>query len=125
MELCFTYHVVGLEGVGFLYVLVMVDDGDVSEVGVLEHDVVQVGDVPEVRLGVPANDEQVTRSFECFYKHTRVFHKYTTLAIMSLLASDVLLRENKKKSGNKMLPLVGMEPLAQVSKSIMLLPTLT
>ena len=40
----------------------------------------------------------------------RVFHKYTTLAIMPILASEVLLRENKK-SGNKMLPLVGIEPL--------------
>ena len=41
----------------------------------------------------------------------RVFHKYTTLAIMPILASEVLLRENKKSS-NKMLPLVGIEPLA-------------
>ena len=83
MELCFTYHVVGLEGVGLLYVLIMVDDGDVSEVGVLEHDVVQVGDVPEVGLGVPVNSKQLTRSFEIFYKHT-------------ILASECLLRENKK-----------------------------
>ena len=28
--------------------------------------------------------------------HDRVFHNYTTLAIMPLLASEVLLRENKK-----------------------------
>ena len=89
MELCFTYHIVGLEGVRLLYVLVMVNDGDVSEVCVLEHDVVQVGDVPEVGLGVPANDEQLTRSFEFFYKHT-------TMAIMTILESEVLLRENKK-----------------------------
>ena len=66
MEMCFTYHIVGLKGVGLLYVLIMVDDGDVSEVGVLEHYVVQVGDVPEVRLGVPANSEQLTRSLEYF-----------------------------------------------------------
>ena len=30
---------------------------------------------------------------------------------MPILASEVLLRENKK-SGNEMLPLVGIEPLA-------------
>ena len=84
MDLCCTYHVVGLEGVRLLYVLVMVNDGDVSEVCVLEHDVVQVADVPEVRLGVPANSEQLTRSFEfLFYKHT-------------ILTSEGLLRENKK-----------------------------
>ena len=33
------------------------------------------------------------------------------LAIMPILASDSLLRENKK-SNNKMLPQVGIEPLA-------------
>ena len=38
----------------------------------------------------------------------RVFHKYTTLAIMPILASEALLRKNKK-SGNKMLPLMGIE----------------
>ena len=43
---------------------------------------------------------------------------------MPILVSEVLLRENKKSS-NKMLPLVGIEPLAQVSKFNMLLPTLT
>ena len=41
----------------------------------------------------------------------RGFHKYTTLAIMPILASEALLRENKKSS-YKMLPLVGIEPLA-------------
>ena len=45
------------------------------------------------------------------YETIWVFHKYTTLAITPILASEVLLRENKK-SGNKMLPLVGIEPLA-------------
>ena len=43
--------------------------------------------------------------------HAGFFYKYTTLAIMPILASDSLLRENKK-SDNKMLPLVGIEPLA-------------
>ena len=57
----------------------MVDDGDVSEVGVLEYDVVQVGDVPEVGLGVPANDEQVTRSFAFFLQtHNIGIRVFTT-----------------------------------------------
>ena len=41
----------------------------------------------------------------------RIFHNYTTLAIIPILASEVLLGENKK-FGNKILPLVGIEPLA-------------
>ena len=46
-----------------------------------------------------------------FFQFTGGFHKYTTLAIMPILASKALLCENKKIS-NKMLPLVGIEPLA-------------
>ena len=41
----------------------------------------------------------------------RVFSKCTRMAIMPILPSEVLLHENKK-SRNKMLPLVGIEPLA-------------
>ena len=37
------------------------------------------------------------------------FYKHTTLAIMSILASESLLHENKKTS-DKMLPPVGIEP---------------
>ena len=47
----------------------------------------------------------------------RGFHKHTRLAIMPILASEALLRENKKKSSDKMLPPVSIEPLAQDSKS--------
>ena len=41
----------------------------------------------------------------------RVFHKYTTLAIMPILASEVLLRENKKVQKQNVTP-VSIEPLA-------------
>ena len=37
------------------------------------------------------------------------FRNWTKLVIMPLLASEVLLHENKKHSNNKMLPLVGIE----------------
>ena len=39
---------------------------------------------------------------------------------MPLLASEALLRENRKKASNKILPPVSIEPLAQDSKSSML-----
>ena len=41
---------------------------------------------------------------------SRVFHKHTTLATMPILASEVLLRETKKKSSDKMLLLMRIEP---------------
>ena len=42
----------------------------------------------------------------------RTFHKHTTLAIIPILAliSEALLHENKKKSSDKMLPPVRIEP---------------
>ena len=36
--------------------------------------------------------------------HIRGFHKYTTLAIMAILASEALLRENKKNPVTKCYP---------------------
>ena len=42
----------------------------------------------------------------------RGFHKHTTLAIMPILASKALLPENRKSS-DKMLLLVGIEPSLQ------------
>ena len=45
-----------------------------------------------------------------FFKHFKCgFQKHTALAIMPILASEALQRENKKSS-NKMLPPVGIEP---------------
>ena len=38
---------------------------------------------------------------------------------MPILASEALLRENKKKNSNKILPPVSIEPLSQDSKSSM------
>ena len=38
------------------------------------------------------------------WKPTRGFHKYTTLAIMPILASEALLRENKKSSNKNVTP---------------------
>ena len=53
------------------------------------------------------------KKIKCFVKYiafsnfNRVFHEHTKLA---KLATQVLLRENKKKSNTKMLPLVSIEP---------------
>ena len=44
-----------------------------------------------------------------FNANSRVFYKHTTLATMPILTLEALLRENKK-SGDKMLPSVGIEP---------------
>ena len=49
----------------------------------------------------------------------RVFRKLTTLTIMTILASEALLRE--KKSSDKMLPAVGLEP----RQPLILSPTLS
>ena len=54
-----------------------------------------------------------------------VFHKHTTLAIMLILASEALQSENKKKSTDKMLILVRIEPMTSDSKSNTLLSELT
>ena len=48
------------------------------------------------------------------------FSKYTRMAIMPILPSESLLRENANYS-NKILSPVSIEPLAQDSKSSMLL----
>ena len=58
---------------------------------------------------------------------SRGFHKYTTLAIMPILASDALLCKNKKIQW-KMLPQVGIEPAPLItydSRSDTILSTLT
>ena len=48
-------------------------------------------------------------------ENIRVLHKRTTLAIMPILAIEILLHENKKKSSDKMLPPVRIKSIPLIN----------
>ena len=54
--------------------------------------------------GLPTPSGSVSVSVSIVLTDIRVFHKYTTLAIMPILASEVLLRENKKSGKQNVTP---------------------